>query len=96
MILLSSGIALTEELELREVEQVIEQRGQSLSLVSTDVVEKIGIALTRVFGCWHREMTLPFTRGKLTYRTCVACGARRRFDLDQRIMVGPYYYPTIR
>ena len=47
----------------------------------------------RVFGCWHVDMSLPFSRDNETYRTCVACGARRRFDLEQWAMVGPFYYP---
>ena len=47
----------------------------------------------RVFGCWHLKLSLPFTRGDETYRTCISCGARRRFDLDQWKMVGGYYYP---
>ncbi len=48
----------------------------------------------RVFGCWHLKMGLPFTRGDETYRTCISCGARRRFDLDQWTSVGGFYYPT--
>ena len=52
---------------------------------------KIKSALKRVFGCWHREMSLPFTRGNETYRTCVNCGARRRFDLERWTMVGEFY-----
>lgn len=47
----------------------------------------------RVFGCWHRELSLPFTRGAETYQTCVTCGARRRFDLDQWTIAGGFYYP---
>jgi hypothetical protein len=50
-------------------------------------------ALKRVFGCWHREMSLPFTRGNETYRTCISCGARRRFDLERWTMVGEFYRP---
>lgn len=50
--------------------------------------------LRRVFGCWHRKVSLPFTRGAETYQTCVNCGARRRFDLDQWTIVGGFYYPT--
>lgn len=49
--------------------------------------------LRRIFGCWHPRLSLPFTRGRETYRTCVRCGARRRFDPDMWTMVGPYYYP---
>ncbi len=47
----------------------------------------------RVFGCWHLTMSRPFTRGDETYQTCVSCGARRRFDLDQWTSVGGFYYP---
>lgn len=53
-------------------------------------------ALKRIFGCWHREMSLPFTRGNETYRTCVNCGARRRFDLERWTMVGGFYHPESR
>ena len=53
-------------------------------------------ALKRVFGCWHREISLPFTRGNETYRTCVNCGARRRFDLERWAMVGGFYHSQSR
>jgi hypothetical protein len=49
--------------------------------------------LKQIFGCRHPHLSLPFTRGKETYRTCIACGARRRFDPENWTMVGPYYYP---
>ena len=47
----------------------------------------------RVFGCWHLKLSLPFTRGDETYQTCISCGARRRFDLDQWTSMGGFYYP---
>ena len=50
-------------------------------------------ALKRVFGCWHREMSLPFTCGNETYRTCIKCGARRQFDLERWTTVGEFYRP---
>ena len=46
-----------------------------------------------VFGCWHRKLSLPFTRGDESYQTCISCGARREFDLDQWTSVGDFYYP---
>jgi hypothetical protein len=64
------------------MEEVIEQTGGSLWLALVNPVVGMGRLLTRVFGCWHSEMSLPFSRGKVTYRTCIACGARRCFDLD--------------
>ncbi|HEX8922715.1 MAG TPA: hypothetical protein VF766_14665 [Pyrinomonadaceae bacterium] len=50
--------------------------------------------LTRVFGCWHSEMSRPFTHDGCTYRTCLECGARRNFDSSRWEMVGAYYYNT--
>lgn len=50
--------------------------------------------LTRVFGCWHSEMSRPFTHDGESYRTCLECGARRNFDSSRWEMVGAYYYAT--
>ena len=48
--------------------------------------------LTRLFGCWHTEMSRPFTRDGETERVCMGCGARRQFDVKSWEMVGTYYY----
>ena len=75
------------------MQAVVEQAGRDLSAVMPDLVSKMSRATARIFGCWHGNMSRPFSRGNETYRTCVACGARRRFDLEQREMVGSFYYP---
>lgn len=75
------------------MEAVVEQAGIDLSAVMPDLVSKMGRATARIFGCWHINMSRPFSRGNETYRTCVACGARRQFDLEQWEMVGSFYYP---
>ena len=75
------------------MEVVVEQAGEDLPTVMADLVSKVRGATARIFGCWHVQLSRPFSRGSETYRTCVACGARRRFDLDQRKMVGSFYYP---
>ncbi|HKQ52193.1 MAG TPA: hypothetical protein VJT74_07495 [Pyrinomonadaceae bacterium] len=49
-------------------------------------------AAARIFGCWHREMSRPFTHGGQSYRACLDCGARRTFDTVNWKMVGAYYY----
>ena len=46
----------------------------------------------RVFGCWHKEMSRPFTDQGQTYRTCIDCGARRQFNLRRWEMQGDFYY----
>lgn len=48
--------------------------------------------LTRVFGCWHREMSRPFTLEGESYRVCLDCGAHRKFDARRWEMVGDFYY----
>ena len=49
-------------------------------------------SIVRLFGCWHLEMGSPITLGGETYRACLDCGARRRFDADDWNMCGPYYF----
>ena len=46
----------------------------------------------RLFGCWHIRMGRPVTLGGETYRACLDCGARRRFDTQGWNMYGPYYF----
>ena len=50
--------------------------------------------LARVFGCWHTEMSRPFTHDGESYRTCLECGARRNFDPQRWKMVGRFYYAS--
>ena len=75
------------------MEAVVEQAGKDVSVVVPDLIRKVRRAATRIFGCWHVNMSRPFSRGNETYRTCIECGARRRFDLEQWEMVGSFYYP---
>ena len=75
------------------MEGVVKQASTDLLAVMPDLVSPVRRATTRIFGCWHRNMSRPFSRGNEIYRTCVGCGARRRFDTEQWEMVGPFYYP---
>ena len=54
--------------------------------------EKIGL-LTSLFGCWHQRLTRPFTNGKESYRACLHCGARQKFDAAQMKTTRRFYYP---
>ena len=53
---------------------------------------KIVTLINRLFGCWHREMSRPFSRQGHTYRTCLSCGAQRQFNLGRWEMQGDFYY----
>lgn len=48
--------------------------------------------LARIFGCWHLDLSRPYTREGQTCRVCLDCGARRQFNLERWEMQGPYYY----
>ena len=74
------------------MEAAVEHTGDTSSVIS-GVVSIVRRVTARIFRCWHANMSQPFSRGDETYRTCVACGARRRFDLEHRKMVGSFYYP---
>ena len=75
------------------MEAVVEQVGTDLSEIRPDLIRKMRNVTARIFGCWHINMSRPISRGSETYRSCVACGARRRFDLERWEMVGAFYYP---
>jgi hypothetical protein len=53
-------------------------------------------ALRRVFGCHHRALTRPFTRGKQTYIACLKCGMHREFNLETWQPTGTFYADPVR
>lgn len=55
------------------------------------VLEHSRYLCMRIVGCWHRRMSVPFSRDGETYRVCLRCGMRRRFDLAKWKMKGRYY-----
>lgn len=55
--------------------------------------KKIGLAAA-IFGCWHTKLSRPFTNNKrVSYITCVKCGARKQFDTKTFNTFGAFYYP---
>jgi hypothetical protein len=47
--------------------------------------------VSKLWSCWHRHMSRPFTRDGETYRVCLRCGIHRRFDLEAWKTKGAYY-----
>lgn len=78
--------------------QAILEQNHTLKLNATQAENafgaKIGI-MGKLFGCWHKELSRPFTTSKSSYRTCLHCGARKRFDAQNLKTFGPFYYPPI-
>jgi hypothetical protein len=56
------------------------------------VTGKIGDLMARVFGCWHVDLSRPFSQGGRAYRKCLNCGAQRQFNLASWKMQGKFYY----
>ena len=53
---------------------------------------RIGL-IGKLFGCWHKDLSRPFTDIKGSYRACVDCGARTVFDTKSFKTLGTFYYP---
>jgi hypothetical protein len=49
--------------------------------------------IASLFGCWHKELSRPFTHGNSSYISCLSCGARKHFDPDRMKAYGVFYYP---
>lgn len=49
--------------------------------------------LAGIFGCWHKELSRPFTTKNESYRVCTNCGARRQFDPETLQTHGHFYFP---
>lgn len=56
--------------------------------------KKIGI-FASVFGCWHKQLSRPITHDKESYRACLHCGARQKFDAERMKTTKRFYYPPI-
>jgi hypothetical protein len=56
--------------------------------------KKVGF-FVKIFGCGHQDLSRPFSRGRIGYRTCLRCGARKPFNPDTLETFGNFYYPPI-
>lgn len=77
------------------MQAVLEQNTIAQSVINrTEEVfgNKIGI-FGSLFGCWHKQLTRPFTVGNDSYRACLDCGARKQFDTKILKTIGSFHYP---
>ncbi len=56
--------------------------------------KKVGF-IAKIFGCGHQDLSRPFSRGRLGYRTCLHCGAQKQFDPETLKTFGDFYYPSV-
>jgi hypothetical protein len=77
---------------MQAVESISKSRVSGAGFSLSGAVRSVGQGLRSVFGCWHMEMGRPQTQGEETYRACLGCGARRRFDPESWRMFGEFYF----
>lgn len=65
--------------------------GRLIDRNDDSLAKPIGI-FAALFGCWHKDMSRPFTTKHGSYRVCTDCGARRRFDTTSFRTLGRFYY----
>lgn len=58
----------------------------------SSIPQRVTNWVARLFGCWHREMSRPFSHYGQAYRVCLHCGAQRKFNLSNWTMHGAFYY----
>lgn len=61
---------------------------------ATLFANKIGL-IGKLFGCGHGELSRPFSQGKIGYRSCLKCGAVKRFNPETLETFGGFYYPSV-
>ena len=73
--------------------------GRSTQLANMDGRKKsthtLLFLVSKLWSCWHRKMSRPFTHEGETYRVCLKCGMRREFDLSTWQLKGRYYQPEV-
>jgi hypothetical protein len=78
---------------------ILEQNTIATSIINRtrgSLGERIGM-IASLFGCWHKRLTRPISDKNISYRACLDCGARRKFDTEDFRTSGPFYYPpTVR
>ena len=76
---------------------ILEQNTIAASLINRtrgSFGEKIGLVAS-VFGCWHKRLTRPISDKNMSYRACLDCGARKKFNAEEFRTTGPFYYPPL-
>ncbi len=77
------------------MERILEQNRIAELVVSRNTLtlgKKIGL-FGKIFGCWHKRLSRPFSDKKSSYRACLECGARKQFNAETLKSSGAFYYP---
>lgn len=65
------------------------------ALETPNFLTKLRDFVDRLLGCWHGDLSRPFTVEGETYRVCLYCGARRPFVAESWMNTGTFYREAI-
>jgi hypothetical protein len=51
--------------------------------------------ITRLIGCYHRDLSRPLSERGTAYKSCLNCGARKPFNPETFESDGKFYYPPV-
>ncbi len=74
---------------------ILEQNSIAASIINRtrgSFGERIGV-MASLLGCWHKRLTRPISDESSSYRACIDCGARKKFNTEDFRSSGPFYYP---
>jgi|SRR5215472_7168096 len=81
-----------KEVNMMQANQLTIQGHPGAALNVSALTGRITGLVNRILGCWHRDLSRPFSSNGQTYRSCLTCGARRQFNLGRWEMQGGFYY----
>jgi hypothetical protein len=72
---------------------LVNKKGKQASEIDPVVFGRKMNLVSKLFGCWHGNISRPFAEGKTAYRSCLRCGARKQFNPETLETKRHYYFP---
>lgn len=86
---------MTTTLLSNKFQKLISKKGSRKNEVDRFVFGQKASLVSKLFGCWHENLSRPFVQGKTAYRSCLNCGARKQFNAETLETHGNFYFPPI-
>lgn len=76
-------------------QSLVHRNGNLTKEIDPFVFGKKAGLIAKLFGCWHDNLSRPFTQNKTAYRSCLNCGARKQFNPETLETHGTFYFPPV-
>jgi hypothetical protein len=84
---------MANTIALNKIQKLINKKGKN-EVDQFVFGQKVGL-MTTLFGCWHKNISRPFINGKIGYRSCLQCGARKKFNPETLKTDKKFYLPPV-